>query len=457
MVDQESPRQERNWFGDITLNPARVVRPERIEDVVRVVRDPERYPSPVRAAGSSHSITRCLVAEGGTLLDMRGMTGILEIGPDTVTAEAGALYVDVAEALRERGLEFYVNLEIGTLTMGAASCTHTKDSSFPGENGPLSASCVGMKLVTPAGDVIEVTEEEDPERLRALRTSYGLLGIICEVTFRVRPIRPLAFQHETLTLEEFLDRLPALRSRDEALMYYVFPFHDRITIERRWYRDSGAARSTLGWKVRNLAQATVGPSLARAVRRFVPGRTLRNGLLRLNLTVFRALLGRLRSHRSTAADQIIRYDDVGGWSAFTFSIWTFPEARFPTVLREYVAFCKEHDTRHQYRCDISTVGYRIDRDPSSLLSYAPDGPVMTLDPVSTGGPGWARFLDSFNEFAAHHRGTPLLNQTPQLRAGQVRQAFGSRLDELSRIRRETDPEDRLLNQYFATILDEAAA
>lgn len=450
-MPQPISAHDRNWFGDIRLDPARVVRPERIEDVVDVVRDRERYPTPVRAAGSSHSMTRCVVAGGGTLLDMRGMSRVLEIGADTVTVEAGALYVAVAEALRERGLEFYMNFEIGTLTMGAAACAHTKDSSFAGEFGQLSAYCVGMKIVTATGDVMEV-DEDDLELLRVLRTSYGLLGVVCEVTFRVRRIQPLAFDHLTMTMGQFEDRLPALVSGREALMYYVFPFQDRVTVERRWYRNGGRARPSRAWRLRNLAQATIGPALARAISRYAPGSGLRNMLLKANLAVFWMLLSQLRSSHSSAPDQIIRYPEAGGWSRYTFSIWSFPENRFPAVLREYVRFCERYEAEHGYRCEMPTVGYRIGRDPTSLLSYAPDGPVMTLDPVSTGERGWKAFLDKFNEFGSRNGGMPLLNQTPRLRPGQARQAFGSRFDDLAAVRHQWDPEDRLLNPYFERFL-----
>jgi FAD/FMN-containing dehydrogenase len=398
-------------------------------------------------------MTRCLTADGGTLVDMRSMDRVLEITPATVTVEAGARFVDVAEALRQRGLEFFVNFEIGTLTMGAAACTHTKDSSFPGQHGQISSYCVGMRVVSAAGDVVQVTED-DPELMRVLRTGYGLLGIVCEVTFRVRPARPLAFDHKVLTIEELRARVTGSRARDHALMYYLFPFQNRAAIERRWYRDEGRPRSSVAWRIRNVAQATLGPAIARAVSRYAPA-PLRNRLLELNLAVFQKVVSRLRSAHSTAADQIIRYPEKGGWSAYTFSIWTFPESRFPAILREYVDFCKRHETEHGFRCDMPTVGYRIDRDDRSVLSYAPDEAVLTLDPVSTGGSGWYEFLDAFNEFGSRNEGIPLLNQSPRLRPDQARRAFGSRLDQLATIRQKWDPDERMLSSYFDRLLSRA--
>ena len=82
----------------------------------------------------------------------------------------------------------------------------------------------------PNGEILVVTEEQ-PELLQAFRTSFGLLGLVYEVTFRVKPLKPMAVYHENLRLDDFLRRLPELRGRGESMMYYLFPFKDRITVD----------------------------------------------------------------------------------------------------------------------------------------------------------------------------------------------------------------------------------
>src|SRR5947209_6493802 len=149
-----------NWFGDICFRPAVVVRPTSELELISIVKDTAKYPSPVRAAGSNHSTTRCVVSEPGTMVDMKGMNRILEIGSDRVVAQAGALYIDVAKELQKHNLQFYVNIELGNLTMGAAACTHTKDGSFKGEHGIVSSYAIGFKAVRSNGDILVVTEDQ---------------------------------------------------------------------------------------------------------------------------------------------------------------------------------------------------------------------------------------------------------------------------------------------------------
>jgi FAD/FMN-containing dehydrogenase len=130
-------REVRNWFGNIISSPKVVVEPRSVQELIAIMQNPEAYPSPVRAVGSNHSTTPCGVADNGTLVVMRHMNRILNIGSESVTAEAGALYIDVARELQKHGLQFHVNTEIGSLSMGSGACCGTKDASMSGEFGQV--------------------------------------------------------------------------------------------------------------------------------------------------------------------------------------------------------------------------------------------------------------------------------------------------------------------------------
>ncbi len=98
------------------------------------------------------------------------------------------------------------------------------------------------------------------------------------------------------------------------------------------------------------------------------------------------------------------------------------------------------------------MGYRIAQDQKALLSYSYDGTVMTIDPVSTANPGWFEFLDAYNQFCSDRNGKPLLNQTPGLTPAMVQKAYGNKLAILENTRTQYDPANRLLNDYFRTLL-----
>ncbi|MEM7255257.1 MAG: FAD-dependent oxidoreductase, partial [Pseudomonadota bacterium] len=443
-----------NWEQSIALNPSVVVHVDEPEQIAAVLTDHTTYPSPIRALGSRHSTTHCGVCDGGTLLVTRRMDRIVSIDETalTVTVQSGALYIDVAKALEARGLQFYVNVEIGNLTMGSAACTGTKDASLPGEFGQVASYCCAMRMVLPDGTVRTVTEVE-PALLQAARSGYGLLGVVFEVTFRVRKLEALAVHHRTYTLDEFERELPALREQGDSMMYYLFPFLDSLTVEFRRYVPGKAPSSRWLWRVRNLFWKTVVPAICHIITVMVKPRRPRAWLLDRFSQVIQLILNTvIRSDATFASDQLIRYPEKRGFDKYTFSIWAFPETDIMFTMRAYYQFCQDYDAEHGLRCDMLNVGYRILKDTNPLFSYSYDGTVMTLDPVCTARePGWDAFLVAYNEFCSTHGGVPLFNQSKWLTPEQVAKAFGDRIGQFEDIRRSVDPHDRLLNHYFAQL------
>jgi FAD/FMN-containing dehydrogenase len=455
LEEQEMGNQQvRNWFGSIVSFPSVVAEAEDVQDIIAIVQDAEKYPSPIRAVGSNHSTTPCGVADNGTLVLMRKMNRIVNIGTDTVTAEAGALYIDVAKELQKHGLQFYVNVEIGNLTIGSAACGGTKDASMPGEFGQACSYASALKMVTPSGEIVEITEDQ-PELLQAARASHGLFGIIYEATFRVKPLRSMAVHHETYNLDEFDKQLPALKAKGESMMMYIDPFLDTITVEYRRYReDKNPARATSWqWKLRNLVWSTLAPSFSYNITKYFPIKAVRYFLINTyNRLKSLVLVIGVRGDNTIATAQMIRYPEKATNSRYTFSIWAFPEEVYIRNLRAYFRFCHEYYQSWGYRPNMMHVGYRINEDTSSLFSYSFAGNVMTFDPVSTGDAGWEQFLIAYNDFCSRHGGSPLFNQSNSLTRWQVEKAFGDRLDIFEKYRKRYDPAGRLLNGYFKQLL-----
>jgi len=442
-----------NWFGNIVSHPSVIVEAHSVDDIVAVMKDPAKYPSPVRAVGSNHSTAPCGVADGGTLILMR-MNRILNIGTDTLTVEADAVHRDMAIALEAKQLQFYVNTEIGSLSAGSASCAGTKDASFPGEYGQVGSYITGVKMVLPSGDLLEVTEEAQPDLMQKVRSSYGLFGIIYEVTYRVRQLTPMHVHHTTYSLEDFIAALPALKAQNYSMMYYIFPFDNKITVEFRQYNPAATGiPNHAAWALRNLIWGTSGPRLGHDVEQNCPIPSIRYSIIDTFNAAWRLQLETLVSSDYTIPpDQIIHYPPVSDDSRYTFSLYAFPEDDYPAALTDFFKFSRDYYEQKGYRSNLLYVGYRIAQDQKSLLSYSYDGAVMTIDPVSTANLGWFEYLDAYSQFCSDRNGKPLLNQTPGLTPAIVQKAFGDRLKVLAQTRQQYDPNDRLLNSYFRTLL-----
>jgi FAD/FMN-containing dehydrogenase len=384
---------------------------------------------------------------------MSKMNQIRQITAETVTAQVGAIYIDVAQELEKKNLQFYVNTEIGNLSMGSAACCGTKDGSMPGEYGQVGSYLTEVEMVLPSGDVLEV-DESQPELLQQIRSSYGLLGIVTAATFRVRPILPMAVYHETFSLEDFVKKLPDLFARNESMMYYVFPFDNLITVEFRKYNPgaSGPPNHVI-WPLRNYLWGTTGPAFCRQVTAEISDATIRYGVIDGFCAMWRfKLTNIIRSDYTIATEQMIRYPHPATNSSYTFSFWAFPETRFADVLTGYFKFSRDYYQQTGYRSNMLSVGYRVAQDQKSLFSYSFDGNAMTVDPVSTANPGWEAFLDAYNELCSNQGGIPLLNQTARVTAGQAQKGLGARLTSFAKTRKNYDPDNRLLNGFLRDVL-----
>lgn len=450
-----------NWKRTITYYPTTVEVVHSVDDIVRIVQDTKRYPSPVRVKGSHHSTTRCIVADKGTVIDVSEMNRILHINEQakTITMQAGVLHIDAARELETKKLQFFVNVEIGNLTVGSGACGGTKDASYFSEEdgeyefGQVASYVVGMKAVLPNGEILEVTDAQG-ELMEVMRSSYGMLGIIFEVTYRVKEIKPMAVEHAIYPVDEFADRLDELIGRNRSMMMYMFPFLGRVVVEYRYDGSGSVTSNSWQWRLRNWFWKTVGPSFGKTATLFIPFKGIRYWLIdsfnRFTTAVMRWVL---RGCNTSPADQIIRYPERAGYSSYTFSIWSFPREEYAETIRAYFRFCKDYYRQNGYRCDMVNVGYSIAPDTSSLFSYTRKGPALTLDPVSTGSKGWVAFLTSYNEFCIQHNGTPLFNQTRGITPLQAKAAFGPEIEKFQEYRRKFDPDDRFYTQYFRRLFE----
>src|SRR6476660_2568438 len=442
-----------NWFGNVVSHPSVIVDAHSVEDIVAIMKDRVTYPSPVRAVGSNHSTAPCGVADGGTLIRMK-MNQILNIGPDSLTVQSDALHIDMAKALEAKALQFYVNTEIGSLSAGSASCAGTKDASFEGEYGQVGSYVTGVKMVVPSGDLLEVSEETNPYLMQIVRSSYGLFGIIYEVTYKIKALTPMHVHHKTYSPSEFIAALPEIKALGYSVMYYMFPFDNKITVEFRMYNpDAKGEPNHAAWALRNHIWGKSGPKFGHDVEKNVSNASIRYGIIDAFNAAWRLQLENIvSSDYIIPGDQIIDYPPVSDDSRYTFSLFAFPEDKFPDALTSFYKFCNDYYKEKGYRSNLLYVGYRIAKDQNALLSYSYDGTVMTLDPVSTANPGWEDFLVAYNRFCVDLGGRPLLNQTPGLTPAIVQGAFGDRLMTLAETRKRYDPNDRLLNDYFRMLL-----
>jgi len=451
-----------NYDGSITTNPKQLVYPRNVQDIQAILRDPANYPGPVRAKGSYHSLTPC-VSSDGTIVDMsRNMVQVIQIDSvnNTFTAQAGLQIIDASKALRAQGLQLMTNIEIGNMTLGSAACCHSKDALDGIQFGQFSSYVTGIKWVTPAGELAEASATVNPDLLPLARSSYGLAGIVYEVTLRVKPIEALHFTYiprpvDDLTQAEVDDFLTS-----EGLICWTVG-RTCVFQRRQKVADAGilgaleaAARQGL-W---NFGDAHAG----HLIDEFLKDKTLRDAVQNADFDFTKFLYSTLHLFGGItllAPDKTIDYRNTPDSAKYAFTFWAFPRAQWLETLRAYLDFTDQYFKTTGFRCNMPLGSYHIRQDTNSILSYTYDQEVFSIDPIhaSTDDTAWHAFLQQFNDFAFQRGGIPLLNQSPFVEQKHVQAAYGQRWLTLVKWLGTMDPGKRMVNPFFADLLQSNSA
>jgi FAD/FMN-containing dehydrogenase len=124
-------------------------------------------------------------------LDVRDLDEILEIdvAGRTCTAEPGVTFSDLVRATLPHGLAPLLVPELETITIGGAvSGCAVESSSF--KHGGFHDGCLEYEIVTSFGEVLRCAPDENPEIFEMIHGSYGTLGIITKLKFRLAPAKP---------------------------------------------------------------------------------------------------------------------------------------------------------------------------------------------------------------------------------------------------------------------------
>ena len=432
----------------IYRRPRLVLKLKRFEDLPSLLSKTKSYPTPIRMVGADYSQTRCVGGDGGTTVDTSALDRILEFGETTVRAQAGVRVSTLVKALAERGQELPLTPEMGQISLGAMAVSTLPQASYGDGMAQMSSCICEVKLITPQGKQMTVTDRER-DLMRVLRSSFGLLGIVHEVVVRVRPLTPVKIDYQVMTLREFTSRYLKIISAPGAIRLHVSPFHDRITIERRTLDQSAEINRSGIWQIKKSVMRNVLPAFGSTVGSVLAAPGLRNAVLS---GMHRALSGGAKGVMMYSHEWMRDMPQEAWKARHTYSLWAFPQADYPRVVNGYFDFCKSYYKKHRYRGNVVSGASRLHQDRGSLFSASYSGPMFTLEPSSSGEQGWDDFLIDYNEFASSRGGTPTFNQTRALQPEHVVKSFGERAKLFRALRQRTDPVNRLRNSYFEYLL-----
>lgn len=441
----------RSWNSADISYPATIVNPRNVQELIAVVKNQEKYPSPLRVAGHRHSMTPCFATTGTQVL-LRHFNDIqVNVEAGTATVGANVDMYTVRNALRRYGMEAEVAAEIGNATAGAICCSGTKDSSLGRAGlGQWSSTVVEMKWVNPRGEVEVINADRDPEKMHIARASNGLFGIVFEVTFRIRKPPVLHYSYAAFPVDRMPDRDTIFGGADGVLGFMI-PYSNILVAERRTIVGEDVPITPLS-RLKRKARDTYWEHGATSLTTLFPYNRFYYGLDRLTAGGFLALNlgGGFRAHRS---DSMVNFA-FKRWHVADFTFWAMPISCISEFMPAYLRLIKDFERRTGFRMSLLSEVYFLNRDNHSLLSYAPDADIFTCDGINTNPHDvrWIEFNKRYNDFAADYGGRPLFTQTKYLNRAQVYRSLGAAWEQFVAARAAQDPQGRFLNAYFAELL-----
>ncbi|MDB4869100.1 MAG: L-gulono,4-lactone dehydrogenase [Gemmatimonadales bacterium] len=212
------------------LNRTRVdgiVCPESIEAVQALVRSARRDGTALSVAGGRHAMGGQQFATSSTLIDMNGLTRVIEFDRirGEIEVEAGIQWPElyqflIASQANENKPWAFVQKQTGAdkLSIGGALASNVHGRGLRLQ--PFIGDVIAFTIVGPDGVVRRCTRTENPEVFDAAIGGYGLFGAIVNVRLRLTP------RHKVQRIVEVvdIDDLPAMFDRRIAAGYQYGDF-----------------------------------------------------------------------------------------------------------------------------------------------------------------------------------------------------------------------------------------
>ena len=420
-----------NWSGIQSCHPAAQPTPASAEEVAQLLRSST---GPVRCAGAGHSFT-ALVPTEGTLLSLDRLTGIVssDAAARRVTARAGTRIGMLARALDPLGLALFnqPDIDVQTLAGAYSTGTHGTGVTLPA----LHAHLRGLTLASPRGELLHASRDERPELFDAARVAMGTLGVLTEVELEVRPrffLRRRVWLDKT---EKLLEEAPQHATAHRHFEMYVLPFtgfsagivHDEVPAQGPTHVD--AADESVLSDLRHLRDWF---GRFPGLRRWVAQRLIDPNQKEESVDLSYRLLSTVRPTR------------------FNESEYHVPREQGIACLREVIATLES-------RNDVFfPVEFRFIRGDDAWLSPFHGGDRCSIATHALQGEPYDYLVSAVGPVLRRHGGRPHWGKLHDMTAAQLAAAY-PRWGDFQRVRRELDPQGRMLNAFTRRLFGEAAA
>ena len=231
-------RRWTNWARIRTAYPSYYHTPTTTDDIQRIITFAHKHNHKVRIVGTGHSPSD-IAACHQHMLDLTHYNKLISVSSSSrlVRCQSGLLLADLITHLSAHNLALPAYGSVGDQTIGGllGTGTHGTGSRCP----IMSASVVSVQLLTPSGELIEVTEESDPELFSATLVNLGCLGVVCELTLQAVPAFDLTLEEEIHSFSHVVKNVEEIVASTDYPRLHWYPHVDRVAVHRMHREDAG--------------------------------------------------------------------------------------------------------------------------------------------------------------------------------------------------------------------------
>jgi len=412
----------RNWSGALISHPRARLAPASEDELISMLK---QSTGTIRPVGSGHSFTP-LVPTDGNLLILDKLNGVVSHDEQSMEATlwAGTRLSDSGLQLDVIG-QAMINLpDIDRQTIAGAISTSTHGTGKGLKS--LSGYLTGLRLVTPAGDVMELDGDKDSDLFDAARVSFGSLGIITQARFLNRApfrLRSRTWVEETESVLEKFDE--SIETYEHYEMMPICHSKYSLVIAHQETTDPITATSEADDGGEFLALLDSTPV------------ALRGALVD-------SLVGTIEPTEfvSKSFDGLtnLRFD------RFNEMEYSVPVEAGPQCLREILSIIEQESIDV-----VIPLEYRIIEGDDCWLSMFSGGPRVSISVHRLAGHDYRPYFDIVEPIFWKYGGRPHWGKVHSLSSKELKKLY-PRFDDFVRLQTSIDPEGRMLNDHLRHLL-----
>ena len=219
-----------NWSGRQRAEQAQLHFVRSEQDAAACLQRAHGAGRRVRVAGSGHSHSP-LVPCDDVVLDCSGLTGVIDIDAAAQRAWvwAGTPIYALGNALNQAGLALHNQGDIDRQALAGATATGTHGTGR--RPGNLSTAVCGLKLLSAAGEPVEIDPAKDPDRFAAARLSLGAVGVVTQIQLQLRERYVLQEQSRRVGVDEIEQSFDELANKHRHAEFFWYPGNDQAQLK----------------------------------------------------------------------------------------------------------------------------------------------------------------------------------------------------------------------------------